>query len=66
MNAFIRKTSEEWSKDPKFLDTTVLDPDGWDRQDFEFSWFQEKITASEYEYRMINSTIMSKRKYAHD
>lgn len=52
------KSSEEWSKDPKFSHITILDPDGWDRQNYEQSWFIEKISAEEYDYRMTQSTIM--------
>ena len=49
-----RKTSEEWQKLCKIK---VLDPDGWDRHgDFDFSWYKEKITAQEFEQRLISST----------
>ena len=62
MNVFERKTSEEWSKDTRFSDTTVLDPDGWDRQDYQYSWFEEKISAAEYEKRLVDSTILVQRR----
>lgn len=48
------RTSEEWQKllpNPK-----VLDPDGWDRANFDHSWNEEKISRQEYEDRLIQST----------
>ena len=50
------KTSNDWQKlipDPK-----VLDPDGWDRRNFQYSWYEEKITLSEYNKRLSISTCM--------
>jgi len=47
------KTSEEWSKLCKHV---VLDPDGWDRKNFRFSWHEEKITKEEFEKRFCQST----------
>lgn len=49
------KTSEEWSKNEEGL--TVLDPDGWDRDNFQYSWHEEKITYSEFNKRLLHSTI---------
>jgi len=51
------KTSEAWQKDCVL---TVLDPDGWDRKNFEYSWYEEQITREEFEIRLINSTIRGK------
>ncbi len=51
----ILRTSEEWSKeDPSVI---ILDPDGWDRQNFQFSWYEEKITLAEFLRRRMISTI---------
>lgn len=36
----------------------VLDHDGWDRKNFDYSWKEEKITLEEYENRLSNSTCM--------
>lgn len=50
----ILKTSEQWQKElPNII---ILDPDGWDRSNFQFSWREEKITKDEYEKRMFEST----------
>jgi hypothetical protein len=47
------KTSGEWQRVCKI---TVIDPDGWDRKDFQYSWYEEKITREEFEKRIIDST----------
>jgi hypothetical protein len=49
------KTSEEWQK--QFPNTKVLDPDGWDRKNYQYSWFEEKITLAEYTTRLSRSTV---------
>ena len=49
------KTSEEWQK--QFTNTKVIDPDGWDRKNYHYSWFEEKITLIEYTSRLHRSTV---------
>ena len=49
------KTSEEWQK--QFPNTKVLDPDGWDRKSYQYSWFEEKITLAEYTTRLHKSSV---------
>jgi hypothetical protein len=58
------KTSDEWQK--LFPEVEVLDPDGWDRQNFQYSWFEEKITKMQYEMRLSVSTCEWKAKPAID
>lgn len=56
------KTSKEWQdiyKD-KFI---ILDPDGWDRKNFEYSWHYELITEEEFNKRAILSTCRFMRLY---
>lgn len=50
------RTSEEWMD---FLKpgARVLDPDGWDRQNFNYSWNEEPITSEEFENRFYQSTV---------
>lgn len=48
------KTSAEWQKLCKI---EVIDPDGWDRQNLQYSWFEEEITREEFVERMLPSTI---------
>lgn len=48
------RTSEEWQQ---LTDYRVLDPDGWDRRNFDYSWYEEVITAEEFEQRLMSSTV---------
>ena len=48
------KTSEEWFRVFPF---NILDPDGWDRGNWEYSWVKEKITWEEFNKRANQSTI---------
>ena len=38
-------------------DIQIQDPDGWDRTDLEWSWYQQQITESEYKERLSVSTV---------
>lgn len=49
-------TSEEWQQ--IYPSPKVLDPDGWNRKDFSYSWYQELIDEKEYHLRVIQSTCM--------
>jgi hypothetical protein len=49
------KSSEEWQN--QFPNPKVLDPDGWDRKNYQYSWFEEKITLIEYTSRLSKSTV---------
>lgn len=53
-NEPILKTSKEWNSEDIFI---VLDPDGWDRSNFKYSWFEELITKNEYDKRFVASTV---------
>jgi hypothetical protein len=48
-----RASSEEWQQ--RFPDVVVMDPDGWDRSNFDASW-AEPITLGEYRRRLALST----------
>ena len=52
----IKKTSQQWQEDN--IETIVLDPDGWDRINYQYSWFEEEITLEEYNSRVFNSTCV--------
>lgn len=52
------KTSEEWDV---LCNAHVIDPDGWNRDNFYFSWYKEKITKEEFLQRLNNSTVQFKR-----
>ena len=49
------RTSEDWQKICKI---TVLDPDGWDRVNYQYSWCKEKISREEFMNRVLPSTCM--------
>lgn len=49
------KTSEEWNKEANGC-VRVMDPDGWDRSNFQFSWYEEKISKQEFCNRVFRST----------
>ena len=53
------KTSQEWFEiefiNKEKLDI-IYDPDGWDRKNFDYSWFEEKITLPEFYDRIARST----------
>jgi len=53
-----KKTSKEWYDElyPN-KDVKILDPDGWDRNNFIFSFHEEKIDLEEFMSRLYLSTI---------
>jgi hypothetical protein len=51
------KTSDEWLKD---TDYKILDPDGWDRTNYQYSFYEELITETEFYTRLYRSTIQFK------
>lgn len=53
----IMKTSEEWSK---LYTHKILDPDGWDRKNFYYSWYKERISREEFEQRAMKSILEMK------
>jgi len=59
MKKEIKKTSSEWIKEVGYI---ILDPDGWDRNNFDFSFNKEKITNEEFKKRLNASTVMRKFK----
>ena len=60
MNIF-KKTSDKWnSKYIKKYKMIIYDPDGWDRNNFDYSWFKEKITWEEFEKRALISSQVPK------
>lgn len=55
----IKKTSDVWAKE---LCVLIMDEDGWDRQNFEYSWFKEEITEEEFIRRKALSTVLMEAK----
>jgi hypothetical protein len=56
------KTSKEWYA----LSTgyVIMDPDGWDRTNYDFSFNVEPISINEYTKRVGRSTVLLKPKEA--
>ena len=54
------KTSQEWFEqlENKYPGFVVMDPDGWDRKNYQFSWHKEMISKEEFEKRLLISTIV--------
>lgn len=49
----MKRASVDWQERCKII---VLDPDGWDRKNYNYSWNIEKITRKEFENRLLFST----------
>ncbi len=59
----VLKTSEEWYKGyTERTGITILDPDGWDRKNYEFSWYRELLTQEEFAGRVMFSTVRRTKK----
>lgn len=50
----IKKTSEEWNE--KFR-VKIIDPIGWDEENFEFSWFDEYMSKEKFLKRVFYSEV---------
>ena len=62
MNNVIVKTSDVWIKEDNYKHLTIMDPDGWDRQNFNFSFFNEEISEEEFNKRLMVSSLSGFRK----
>lgn len=53
----LKKTSEQWYNSlPSEDRVIILNPDGWDRTNYQYSYFVEKITLDEFQNRVLRST----------
>jgi hypothetical protein len=50
-----KKTSAEWCK---HLDVVIMDPDGWDRKSYDYSFNEERISFKEFTERKSKSTTL--------
>jgi hypothetical protein len=59
MTEEIKKTSKEWYDEiyPN-REIVIMDPDGWDRSNWDYSWEEEQITENEFSMRVLRSTCM--------
>lgn len=55
-----KKTSQQWFNEiPKEYKLVILDPDGWDRLNYDHSFYEELITQEEFDKRLGSSTLES-------
>lgn len=56
------KTSDEWYKElgKHYI---IHDPDGWNRKNYQFSYYEEKITKEEYQRRVMMSTLLHESQF---
>lgn len=56
----MKKTSDKWHKElePSLI---ILDPDGWDRKNYDYSFYEELITKEEFYKRLSQSTISMRK-----
>ena len=53
------KTSKDWLESiPEANRPIIYEPDGWDRSNYQFSFYEELITQEEFNRRLMLSTIM--------
>ena len=56
-----KKTSKDWYESmPEKEKVVIMDPDGWDRSNYEYSFNEELITEEEFHKRLCSSTCMWK------
>lgn len=62
------KTSAEWNAvlGEKYPGSYVMDPDGWDRRNYKFSFYEEMITDKEFLNRFAQSTVAMSRELLDD
>lgn len=62
------RTSEDWQKlvQAVYPDFVIMDPDGWDRKNYQYSWHEELITQEEFEKRTGQSTCQYPHKMIED
>jgi hypothetical protein len=52
-----KKCSDDWLCEAQYRRFIVVDPDGWDRMNFEASWAEE-ITEPEFNARLMGSSVL--------
>lgn len=52
------RTSQQWQEE--YPNIRIINPDGWDRKNFQHSWYEELIDYDEYCKRVAVSTCSIK------
>ena len=65
MGSVETRTSVEWNVlwEENYPGSLVLDPDGWDRSNWQYSWYEELITYEEFLNRVCRSTVLFSNKF---
>lgn len=60
----IYKTSQQWYEIARKSDSefVIMDPDGWDRTNYQYSFHEELITSVEFWNRVFRSTVIRTNK----
>jgi len=54
----VEKTSQQWYDElRKTSNITIMDPDGWDRTNYQYSFTEELITKEKFDERLSRSTV---------
>lgn len=61
----IYKTPDEWLREPQYSNTFILDPDGWDRSNFEKDW-AIPLTEKEFRNKLMFCTVVINGILSHD
>jgi len=51
-----RRTSSKWCLYFDIIPTDILDPSGWDRDDFHYDFYNTSLTYSQFDFRIGQST----------
>ena len=54
----VEKTSQQWYDElRKTENITIMDPDGWDRTNYQYSFTEELITKEKFNERLSRSSV---------
>jgi hypothetical protein len=54
----VEKTSQQWYDELRKMENiTIMDPDGWDRTNYKYSFTEELITKEKFNERLSRSTV---------
>lgn len=57
----VLKTSEQWKNQLLPTSLVILDPNGWNRKNFDYSFYEELIDIDEFANRLYASTTVYRK-----
>lgn len=63
INYWETKPSSEWAESNMFFLTIIISPDGWDANNYNYSFNEERIKRAEFEKRLANSVTERAKNY---